>query len=156
MRERFCKECRRDRRAFQQQSSIGKTVIRVTFLIMQSITARNEDKDEAFSSHTCPDFISPRPNTQAGPHSVKPPLMSAGSSRSSVNSHKSPRHQDLSNLKLYKVLCYSFQRHISSLILPYFLHWLLQQELKHLYSLTKQGLDHLGEVTPNDTQYREK
>lgn len=33
-------------------TSTGKTVIRATFLIMQSITARKEYKDEAFSSHT--------------------------------------------------------------------------------------------------------
>lgn len=106
--------------------------------------------------YTCPDFISPRPNAQAGPYSVKPFLMLAGSSRSSVNSHKSPRHQDPSNLNLYNVPCHSFSKCISSLILQHFLHWLLQQELKHLCSLTKQGLDHLGEVTPNDMKFRKK
>lgn len=108
-------------------------------------------------SHYTPAHISfPQGQMLAGPYSVRPTLMLAGSFRNSVNSHKSPRHQDLSNLKLYKVPCYYFWRGIISLLLQHFLHWLPQQELKHLCSVTKQGLDHLGEVTPNDTQFTEK
>lgn len=144
-----------DREAFQEQSSIGKMIIRVIILIMQRTTASNGYKDEAFSFHTIhlPRFHFPKATCPGW-------AMLCGATshvRSSVNSYKSPRQQDPSNLKLYKVPCYSFWRCFSSLILQHLLHWLLQKTLKHLCSLTKQGLDHLGEVTPNDTtQFREK